>query len=111
MRNGYTKTETLLAILAAAALVLLIATAASAKSDHHNVTCVDETGAPVTLECAQGDTTVVCPNVQIPACPPAPACPDITIQSRVLRCARVKALKNGVTIGRRCLLVTEGTQQ
>lgn len=104
--HGTTRLNVLLAIVAAIGLVLLVADLATAGSNHHSVTCTDDAGNPVNVECGQGDTTVVCPSL---TCPATPACPDITIQSRVLRCSRVKALKNGTTIGRRCLLVTEGT--
>lgn len=81
------------------ALILLCAATAGANRNDHNVTCIDDAGNPVNVECSEGDTTLVCPA--------AVACPSVTIASRVVKCAKVKTLPSGSVVGRNCLLVTE----
>jgi hypothetical protein len=111
-------------------IALLLALAAPARATNCNgpgndscgspeggFVCVDQSGAQVSIEhVCDTRVTAICESAQA-ACEGAqasctnscscPACPDVTLKSKPIRCAKWKLLKDGRTVGRRCTIVTE----
>jgi hypothetical protein len=63
---------------------------------------------PSICDITVGDIAQECANACEANCTnECPACPDVTVLSRPVRCAKVKQLRDGRFVGRRCVMVTE----